>query len=285
MRSALLEAEATVIGDGGMGTMLQAAGLPLGAAPERWNLERLDAVLAVHAAYAAAGAAWVQTNTFGATRPRLVVSRLGRHTREVNGAAVAAARRGAPGLPILGSMGPTDEDPAVWVSGYEEQARALGEARVDGFMVETIVSIAEGMSAVAAAAAEGIGPVFASFTPSPGGDFLDGTPLEQGAEALVKLGADVIGVNCGTGPESLLAPARRLVAMRLCPVLASPSAGLPEVVRGRATYALGPDGFAEAAIQFQEAGVRFVGGCCGTTPEHIRAAARALRSHPVSPRL
>lgn len=268
----------TLLGDGAIGTMLQAAGLALGEAPERWNLERPRAVARVHAAYAEAGAGWTTANTFGANRVRLAGAGLGERVAEVNAAAVTAARTGAPELPILGSLGPTTAtDAEEWARAYREQAEALAAAEVDGFLVETVVRLGEGVNAVQTCVSLGVGPVVAAYTPGPEGDLLDGTPAETAAEAFFRAGAGAVGVNCGGGPETLLAPARRLVAAGLGPVLAAPNAGLPRVHDGRASYDLRPDGFARAAIQFQELGVRLFAGCCGTTPEHVRAAVRALK--------
>ncbi len=268
----------TLLGDGGIGTMLQAAGLALGEAPERWNLERPRAVARVHAAYAEAGAGWSTTNAFGGNRVRLAAAGLEHRVVEVNAAAVTAARAGAPELPVLGSVGPTTATAVdEWEWAYREQAEALAEAEVDGFLVETIVCLGEGVIAVRACVSVGVGPVVAAFTPGAEGNLLDGTSAEVAAEAFFRAGAAAVGVNCGGGPQALLAPARRLVAADLGPVLAAPNAGLPRLHAGRMSYDLRPDGFASAAIQFQELGVRLFAGCCGTTPDHIRSAARALK--------
>ena len=146
---------------------------------------------------------------------------------------------------------------------------------MDGFAVETIVRLDEGAAAVRAAAATGAGPVIASFTPGEEGALLDGTAPEAAAARLVRAGAAVVGVNCGAGPASLFEPARRLVAAGEAPVLAAPSAGLPKMLEGRPRYGLSPDAFSRAAVEFLEIGVRYYAGCCGTGPEHIRAAAAA----------
>lgn len=266
-----------LLGDGGIATMLQSAGLPLDGCPESWNLERPRAVARVHAAYHAAGALWATTNTFGANRVRLARVGLEGRVAEVNAAAVTAARLGIPEGFVLGSLGPTTAtDSAEWGEAYAEQAEALAEHEVDGFLVETIVSLAEGVAAVRACVATGTGPVLASFTPSGTGDLLDGSRAERAAEVLFKEGALVVGVNCGGGPTSLVGPAARLIAADLGPVLVAPNAGLPEVRDGRLHYDLPPDGFAQAAIQLQDLGTRLIAGCCGTTPDHIRAAAHVL---------
>jgi methionine synthase I (cobalamin-dependent) len=255
-------------------TTRHSGGLQVSDCPERWNLERPEAVAAVHAAYAAAGARWLQTNTFGATAPRLARCGLEAQVAEVNAAAVRAAREGAGPVPVLASIGPTGSpDPEVWRFAYAEQVKAL--AGVDGFVVETIVRLDEGLAAVRAAVAAGSGPVLASWTPARGGELLDGTGLEEAAVSFMESGAAAVGVNCGEGPESLLGPARRLVALGLCPVLARPNAGLPRIEKETGpVYTLTAQEFARAADEFFAAGVRLFGGCCGTTPEHIAAAAR-----------
>lgn len=267
------------LGDGAMGTALQALGLPPRTAPELWLQERPEAVRTVHAAHHAAGARWVQTNSFGGNRTRLAAAGLPNSVSALNRIAVTLAREGAPGLPVLGCLGPTIAASNEWASVYAEQAEALALAGVDGFMVETILGLEEGRAAVQAARATTAGPVFASYTPAVDGGALDGTSPEALAEALQQAGTAVIGVNCGVGPDSLLEPARRLVNAEIAPVLAAPSAGLPDWTdgpTGLAHYPLTPDGFARAAIQFQEAGVMFFAGCCGISAEHLRAAALAL---------
>ncbi len=269
----LIPAGRVLIGPGAMGTELQLRGLPPGAAPEAWNVERGADVVAVYASYARAGSAWLVVNSFGANRPRLAQSGLVGQIQETHEAAVLLARRAAPDLPLLASLGPTGgRTPAESERAYEEQVQLLAALGIDGFLVETVVRLDEGSSAVRAAARSGHGPVLASFTPDPVGDLLDGTRAERAAEAWLTAGASAVGVNCGTGPEHLVAAVRRLAKAALAPLYAAPNAGLPKMEGGRASYGLTPDAFARAAIQFQEVGVTLIAGCCGTTPRHIRAA-------------
>lgn len=261
------------IGDGAIATMLQTAGLPPGEGAEAWSLRHPEQVAALHREYAAAGAAWSTANTFGANRVRLAAAGLAEQVDAVNRAAVAGARQGAPGVPVLGSLGPTTSlYPAEWEAAYQEQAEALAAAGVDAFLVETIVSLPEGLAAVRAAAATRTAPIIATYTPAADGGLLDGTPAERALEALAAAGAAAAGVNCGEGPESLRPTAARLVAANLLPIFAAPNAGLPELHSGTLCYRLSPDAFAGAAIQFQDIGVRLFAGCCGTTPRHIQAA-------------
>lgn len=267
-----------VLGDGPMGTSLHSFGLPPGRASDPWNLERPERVEAVHRAFVEAGARWLVTNTFGATEPRLRREGLERRAGAVNRAAVAAARAAAGDRPVIASVGPTGAPAAEWERAYAAQVEALAAAGVEGFLVETIVAVDEGTAAVRAAAAAGLGVVIASFTPSVEGALLDGTPLPRAAETWLRAGATLLGVNCGAGPESLVAPVDVLIRLGAAPVLARPSAGLPERRGSGLWYPVRPDAFAAAAIQFQDTGVRMFGGCCGVTPEHLAAAAVALAS-------
>lgn len=277
--SMLFESLPIRLGDGGITTSLQALGLELEALPEAWNLTHPEQVAAVHRRFADAGAGWSTTNTFGANRGRLEAFGLEARLGEVCRAAVACARYGAPGTPVMASLGPVPLE-AEALPLYLETVEALAGVGVDGFLVETVISLPQGCAGVRAAVEARCGPVWASFTPDAGGNLLDGTSLESAAAELFQAGASVVGVNCGGGPESLLAAVRRLAALQEGPVLAAPNAGLPCVESGRAAYALQPDSFARAAIQFVEAGASLVAGCCGVGPEHVRAAAQALRGLP-----
>lgn len=272
----LLTSPTVIVGDGGMATQLQTRGLQVGESPERWNLTRPQDVIAVHRAYAEAGAQWLQTNTFGGTRSRLDNSGLGSELVQVNREAVRCARAGADGVPVLGSVGPSCGEPADWDRLFTAQCEALAAEKIEGYIVETIVSLAEGVAAVRAAAATQAGPVIASFTPGAAGTLLDGAAPEAAAVAFLEAGAAAVGVNCGDGPASLKPVVTRLVALGLAPVLAAPNAGLPASTAEGLRYALTPDGFARAAIEFQRIGVRMLAGCCGAAPEHIRAAVAAL---------
>ncbi len=267
---------AFVLGDGAMGTELQIAGLPLGEAPESWNLVRPESVRRIHAAYAEAGASWVRTNTFGGSTLRLAATGLGDRVGTVNAAAVRAARDGAPGAIVLGSMGPIGSSPESAEAAFAIHVEHLCTADVDGILVETAVSLREALAAVRASRNAGAAIIWASFTPDADGNLLDGTRPEMAAEAFLKAGATAVGANCGTGPDSIARAIRRLVASDIGPIVAIPSAGLPTIFEGRAAYSLTPGEFAQTAIQFRDAGVRFFGGCCGTGPQHIRAAAKAI---------
>ena len=265
----------TVLGDAAMGTALQARGLPVGLAPERWNLERPETVSAIHRLHVAAGARWIQTNTFGGNRVRLAASGLEGEVEQIAAAAVRCAQNAAGDAAVVGCVGPAGGDPDGWGAAYAEQCEALVRHGVSGLVVETILSLAEGTAAIRAAVETGAW-VMASFTPGMDGNLLDGTPAEAAGECFVRSGAAAIGVNCGFGPEMMLGAVRRLAAAGLAPVLARPNAGLPEWEDGLACYRLQPDAFARAAIQFREAGASLIAGCCGTTDQHLHAAAQLL---------
>lgn len=265
-----------VLGDAAMGTALQARGLAVGMAPEPWSLECPEVVSEVHRTHLAAGAQWVQTNTFGGNRVRLAHCGLEREVERVNAAAVQCARA-AGAATVLGCVGPAGGDPADWEAIYAEQCESLVRQGVEGLVVETILGVAEGMAAIRAAARTGAW-VLASFTPGTDGNLLDGSLAEFASEQFARAGAGAIGVNCGYGPAEMLAPVRRLVAAKIAPVLARPNAGLPEWQEGLACYSLQPDAFARAAIQFREAGATLIAGCCGTTHQHLRAAALLLNT-------
>lgn len=272
----LLTSPNVVVGDGGMATQLQSRGLPLGETPERWNLTRPEDVIAVHRGYVEAGAQWLQTNTFGGTSCRLAIRGMSSEVVPVNREAVRCARAASDRLPVLGSIGPSGGEPADWDRLFAGQCEALADARIDGYIVETILSLAEGVAAIRSAVRVGSGPVIASYTPGPSGGLLDGAELERAAAAFVEAGAAAVGVNCGDGPASLMPAAARLAALGIAPALAAPNAGLPVSTSKSLRYALAPDGFARAAIEFQRIGVRMLAGCCGAAPEHIRAALAAL---------
>jgi methionine synthase I (cobalamin-dependent) len=256
------------LGGGGIGSALQAAGHPLDSGTDRWSLVRPELVRKAHRDYAVAGAGWSATNTFGLqllpSEERVNLAR----------AAVQNARIGAPLAPVLASIGPLPFDVEP-VRVYQETVAALAAAGPDAYLVETITGIRAGEAAVRAAAETGA-LVLATFTPGEAGDLLDGTRLEVAAGRLTKAGAQVLGVNCGSGPESLIQPVERLVACGEGPVLAAPNAGIPTIHAGRAVYSLQPDSFARAAIELRELGARLIAGCCGVGPEHIRAARIAL---------
>ena len=273
-----------VLGDGAWGPMLMARGLPAGEAPERVNLDRPDWLTEIAALYLAAGAEVVTTNTFGASPLRLLAHGLSSRTEEICRAAVDAVRKAVGGAAwISGSIGPTgrllaplgDTEPAEVAHAFARQARALSDAGVDLLCVETMTSLDEALLAVRAARAAAPGlPVVATLTfdATPRGFFtVMGDPVPRAAAVLAEAGADVVGANCGEGIETMVALAAEWRRSTALPIAVRPNAGLPRVVAGVLVHPDSPDRFAALAPALLDAGVTLLGGCCGTTPEHVRA--------------
>ena len=276
-----LSSGSPVVADGATGTLGLGRGLPLGPMPSLWPSERPDLVEAMHREYAAAGATILLTCTFGANRAWLPA---GRSVGEVNRAAVGAARRAAgEGALVAGDVGPTslamggmkrDEARAA----LAEQIGALVEAGVDAIALETFFSLDELRLAVEAAGeARRRVPLVASMTFEASGRAHDGAAPEDLAALCEETGVDVVGANCCEGPASTLSAVEAIAAVTQRPVWAKPSAGLP-ARRNRGAYPVGPGEMAEWAVRLASAGANVVGGCCGTTPDTIRAISQALRT-------
>lgn len=274
--------------DGAMGTRLMELGFPPEMPPELLNEETPEAVLEVHRSYIAAGSQVILTNSFGANRRKL--ARLGLGDRAA-GLATRAAElaRGAGGRVVLGSIGPVGEllRPLGKLTleeaqeAYVEQAVALARGGVDGLLLETFFDLEELKAALrGVVAATGL-PVLCSMSFGAKGKTMMGVSVERFVREIEGLGEErvvAVGANCGAGPkemeviaESLCAAAGRL------PVLVKPNAGRPELVDGRTVYQAPPGEFARSAGKWLQAGVKLVGGCCGTTAEHIRALAELIQ--------
>ncbi|MEA3377423.1 MAG: homocysteine S-methyltransferase family protein [Chloroflexota bacterium] len=278
-----------IVADGAMGTMLQEAGLPPGTPPEGWLLERPEAVVGVHQAYIEAGADLILTCTFGATRPRLERSELADRLGEINRRAVEIAREaaGRDGF-VAGDIGPTGEFLAPLgqltyqeaVDIFAEQAEALAEAGVDVLYIETMAALEEVRAAVEGALQAGEGtPVTATLSFDSHGRTNMGVRPEEAAEALLELGVDALGGNCGATLDMTLGAVQAMheVAPQM-PLIVKPNAGKPRMVEDEVVYDATPEDMAAYARKFLDLGARIVGGCCGSTPEHIAAIARAVRS-------
>jgi 5-methyltetrahydrofolate--homocysteine methyltransferase len=277
-----------IVADGAMGTMLQAAGLPAGVPPEGWLLENPGAVGDVHQAYIEAGSDLILTCTFGGTRPRLERSGLGGRVDQVNRRAAEVAREAADdGVFVAGDIGPMGEflaplgamSYAEAVDVFAEQAAALVEAGVDVLYVETMSALNEMKAAVEGAlqASEGI-PITATLSFDSHGRTNMGVRPEEAAEALLELGVDAFGANCGATLDMTLGAAETLhrVAPEM-PLIVKPNAGKPRLAGDDVVYDATPDDMAAYARKFVALGARIVGGCCGSTPAHIAAIARAVR--------
>jgi methionine synthase I (cobalamin-dependent) len=288
MLVAELLARGPVITDGALGTQLQARGLATGECPDAWNLSHPDRVEEVARAYVEAGSDIILANTFRANRVALAGYGLADRVEEINRAGIEIARRAAAGqAKVFASCGPSgkmlmtgevSEDDLRWA--FAEQARVAAAAGADGIAVETMADLAEARLAVAAASAVGL-PVVASMVFDSGRDkdrTMMGTTPEQAAKELTAAGADVVGANCGLGIAGYVPICRRLRAATDRPIWIKPNAGLPEMVEGRVVYRTTPEEFASFVPALLEAGASFLGGCCGTGPEFVRAMKEVMRS-------
>lgn len=280
--------------DGGYGTMLFAAGLANGACPELWNDTHADVVRSIHAAYFEAGSQIVETNTFGGSRLKLDEYGLGDRTRDLNARGVKLARAAAPpGGYVAGSIGPTSRLPVDYAldggvtdeeyeAVFREQAEALAEAGVDLFAVETMMFPQEAAAAVRACKAVADLPVMATmfFQYEELHDrdrTMWGESPAEAATSLLAAGADVVGMNCGRGPDRAVVIVGAMRAVTDAPLVAYPNAGLPVTTGDTVTYELGPEAMAREYPALLDAGCNIVGACCGSGPEHIRLIAEVVR--------
>ena len=297
--SAFLDALASrvLLCDGAMGTMLYGKGVFINRCFESLTLSDAALVREVHAEYVRAGADVLETNTFGANRLKLRAFGLGNRVAELNAEAARLAREsvamagGDERVFVAGAMGPLGVRVEPWgklgideaTELFREQASALAAGGVDLFMLETFRDPAEIQAAIAAVRSVSGLPIVAQMTTDEDGQTPDGAPVDACAAALVAAGADVVGLNCSVGPAPMLETLERMAQAASVPLSAQPNAGRPRDIEGRNLYLSSPDYLASYARRFVELGVRLVGGCCGTTPEHIRQMQGAVRS--LSPRL
>jgi 5-methyltetrahydrofolate--homocysteine methyltransferase len=271
--------------DGGMGTLLQANGLEAGELPELWNLQKPVLIENIHRRYLEAGADLLKTNTFGANRIKLRES--GHSVEEVVFAAVRLAKRAAAGFGALVAMdiGPTgkllrpigDLQFEDAVSVFAEAAAAGERAGADLILIETMGDTMECKAAVLAAKENTSLPVFATMIVDETGRLLTGGDIPEFVALLEGLGVEALGLNCGFGPELMKRLLPRLLECSSIPVIVNPNAGLPRVENGRNVFDVTPDEFAADMREMAECGAWIVGGCCGTTPEYIRAMTRLCR--------
>ena len=288
----LLDPQQVVVFDGAMGTMLYAKGVFINQCYDELDLRAPDLVREVHSAYVKAGAEIIETNTFGANRTKLTPYGLESQVEEINKAAARIAREeagdnvlvaGAVG-PLgvrLEPFGPTSVSEAREIFG--EQMKALKEGGADFFLLETFADLAEIEQAILAAReVDAAMPIVAQMTI--GTDCLTpyGASAEDIAKALDAFGADILGLNCSVGPQIILDAVEKMTKVTRKKLSAQPNAGMPREVGGRSMYMASPEYMATYAAHLVRAGARVVGGCCGTTPEHIAAIVEGIR--PLSPR-
>jgi methionine synthase / methylenetetrahydrofolate reductase(NADPH) len=283
----LLESDSIYVFDGAVGTRLYDKGVYINRSYDELNIVAPDLVREVHDEYVAAGAEIIETNTFGATRHKLLAYGLEGKLRDINVAAVKIAREAAGervfvagaigplGLRIE-PFGPTSFDEAKEL--YKEQAEALLEGGVDLFVLETFSELPALEQAVRAVRELTDLPVIAQMAIQMDGKTTFGTTPEGFTSRLDELDVDVIGLNCGMGPNHLLNALEKMRPLTTKALSAQPNAGLPRDVQGRQFYMGSPEYMAEFSRRFVQAGAKFVGGCCGTTPTHIKLMATAIRA-------
>jgi homocysteine S-methyltransferase len=278
--------ERVLVCDGAMGTMLYAKGVFINKSFDALNLTQPELVEDVHREYVRAGADVLETNTFGANRIKLAPFGLADSRREINVAGARIARRAAgKETYVAGAIGPLGIRIEPWGKTstdeardyFREQAQALLEGGVDLFVLETFRDLNEIGAAIEAVRAVSDLPIVAQMTTEEDGNTLDGTPPERFTPELEQRGATVIGVNCAVGPAPMLETIERMEAVTRLRLSAQPNAGKPRDVEGRNIYLCSPEYMASYARRFIQHNVRIVGGCCGTTPEHIRQIKAAVR--------
>ena len=286
--AAVLEGCDFLLFDGAMGTQLQERGLAAGELPELLCLSNPEEVTEIHAAYVTAGADVVTTNTFGANAAKLGDAAT---VEEVFSAAVACARAARPRY-VAADIGPTGQllapmGPLAFDDAYDlfaRQVRAAEAAGADLFVIETMADLTEAKAALLAVKENSQLPAFVTMTFQEDGRTFLGTTPEVAALTLSSLGAAAVGINCSLGPAEVAPLVDRMLPWASCPVMVQANAGLPRVENGVTVFDIGPEQYARAVAGMLDAGVTIVGGCCGTTPEHIAAERALLTDRRPAPR-
>lgn len=284
-----LQAGEVLVADGATGTNLQTVGLPPGTSPEEWVFDQPDRILALQRSFVEAGSDLILTCTFGGTRIRLKESKYADRAAELNRRAVELARAAA-GEHVLvgGSLGPTGQlfkpfGPLIYadaVAAYAEQAQALSEGGVDVLVIETHFALEEAQAAVEGARQVSALPLVVSFAYDRGVRTMMGVKPAQVAEKFKTLGVAAIGANCGTTLENMEKLVQEYAAAQAGVFIwAKPNAGLPSVdaVTGRSVYNVTPELMGEFAKRYVALGAQIVGGCCGSSPAHVKAIAQAVK--------
>jgi 5-methyltetrahydrofolate--homocysteine methyltransferase len=279
-----------LVSDGAMGTMLMSYGLKPGEPPESFNLSQSSVLESIAQAYLDAGADIIQTNTFGGSPLKLALYGLDARTEEINRSAALAVERVAGDFVFVsGSCGPSgklikpygDTESDTMYKSFKRQIAALIHAGVDIICVETMTDLTEAALAVKAAKAiDPSVPVMATMTfdPTPKGFFtVMGISVKQAAEGLEDAGADIVGSNCGNGIENMIEIARGFKTYATLPIIIQSNAGIPQMDGAKTVYPETPEFMAEKAKELAHLGISIIGGCCGTTPEHIRSIRKAVK--------
>lgn len=280
-----------VLLDGATGTNLQKAVMPVGVCPEQWILENSEVLIDLQKQYVEAGTDILFAPTFTASRIKLKEYGLEDHLEEMNRKLVALSKEAAKGTNALVAGDLTMTGEQLYPLGdlmfedlvdvYKEQAKIIAEAGADLFVVETMMSLQECRAAVLAIREVCDLPVMVSLTYNEDGRTLYGTDPVTAVVVMQSLGADAVGMNCSTGPEAMLEPIAKMAEYAAIPLLAKPNAGMPELIDGQTVFNVEPEEFAEVGKKLVEEGAAIIGGCCGTTPEHIRALKEAVKGIPV----
>lgn len=279
-----------IVLDGATGTNLMAAGMPIGVCPEAWVMEHQDVLYDLQSAYVKAGTNIVYAPTFTGNRIKLEEYGLEDRIEEINTELVRLSKRAVDGKALVaGDMTMTGKQLfplgdlmfEELVDVYKEQASILDHAGADLFVVETMMSLQECRAAVIAIKEVSDLPIMVTLSYNEDGRTLFGTPPETAVVVLQSLGVDAIGINCSTGPMEMVELVEKMAQYSTVPILAKPNAGLPELEDDKTVYKMTPQEFADAAVVLVNAGASIVGGCCGTTPEHIKALSDAVRELPI----
>jgi len=284
---ALIEDGLVHVFDGAMGTLLYGRGVFVNVCYDELNRRRPELVRQIHDEYVSAGAEILETNTFGANPVKLSSYGLAEQTEEINRAAAELARAAAgKRASVAGAIGPLGIRIEPWgptarseaVNFFRRQVNGLLEGGVDGFVLETFSDMSEIGCAVGAVRGLSDLPIIAQMTVGPGGKTAYGNDATLIARELTELGVDVVGLNCSVGPAVMLDAIEEMAEATNLPLIAQPNAGLPRTVRDRKMYLASPEYMAQYAKRMIDAGVRFVGGCCGTTPDHVKQIRKAVAS-------